>query len=44
MNNINILYYERIDTSEGINILKASTLKDCDICHYWLFLDKEFKF
>ena len=29
---------------EGIDVNKTSELKDCDICHYWLFLNKGFKF
>ena len=39
-----MLYYDRIDFSEGIDINKGSTSKKCDICHYWYFLDKRFKF
>ena len=35
-----MLYYDRIDISEGTN--KSSESKECDICHYWYFLDKEF--
>ena len=34
MKNINILYYDRIDIAEGIDINKISALKDCDVCHY----------
>ena len=34
MNNIKILYYNRTDISEGININRTSELKECDICHY----------
>ena len=44
MNNIKILYYNRTDISEGININRTSELKECDICHYWYFLDKGLKF
>ena len=29
-----MLYYDRIDVSEGIDINKTSTSKGCDICHY----------
>ena len=29
-----LLYYDRIGASEGINIDKTSALKACDICHY----------
>ena len=38
-----MLYYDRIDVSEGINVNKTSASKECDICHYWYFLDKGFK-
>ena len=37
-------YCDRIDVSEGINIDKTSESKECDICHYWYFLNKCFKF
>ena len=41
-----MLEYDRIDISEGININKANASKecDCDTCHYWYFLDKDFKY
>ena len=39
-----MLYYDRIDVSEGIGVNKTSASKECDICHYWYFLDREFKF
>ena len=39
-----MLYYDRIDVSEGININKTNTSKECAICHYWYVLDKGFKF
>ena len=39
-----MLDYDRIDVSEGIDINKTSTSKECDICHYCYFLDKRFKF
>ena len=37
-----MFYYDRIDVSEGIDINKASTSREHDICHYWYFLDKGF--
>ena len=37
-------YFDRIDVSEGIDVNKTSVSKECDICHYWYFLNKEFKF
>ena len=39
-----MLCYDRTDMSDGININKASASRECDICHYWYFLDKGFKF
>ena len=38
-----MLYYDTIYVSEEIDIIKASVSKQCDICHYWYFLDKGFK-
>ena len=37
--NYKMLEYDRIDISEGIDINKTSSSKECDICHYWCFLD-----
>ena len=34
-----MLYYDRIDISEGIDVNKISASKECDICHYWYFLN-----
>ena len=44
MNNIKMLYFDRIDVSEGIDVNKTSESKECDTCHYWYFLNKGFKF
>ena len=44
INNIEMLCCERIDVSKGIDVNKTSTSKKCDICHYWCFLNEEFKF
>ena len=38
-----MLCFDRIDGSEGVDANKTSASK-CDICHYWYFLDKGFKF
>ena len=38
-----MLYYDRIDVSERINVNKTGESKECDICFYWYFLNKEFK-
>ena len=39
-----MLYYNRIDVSEGIDVNKTSASKEGIICHYWYILDKWFKF
>ena len=31
---LEMLYFDRIDVFEGINVNKASASKECDICHY----------
>ena len=42
MNNMKILYKDRIDVFEGI--LKTSESKERNICHNRYFLNKEFNF
>ena len=32
-----MLYYDRIDFSEGIDVNKTNESKECDICHYWYY-------
>ena len=39
-----MIYYDRINTSEGINVNKTSASKECDACHYWYFSNYSFKF
>ena len=39
-----MLQYEKIDVSEGIDVNKRSTSKECLLCHYWYFKDVGFKF
>ena len=39
-----MLEYERIDVSEGIDVNKTNASNECDICHYWYFLDENFKY
>ena len=38
------MYDDTIDISEGIDVNKTRESKACDICHYWYFLNKGFKF
>ena len=39
-----MLYYDRIDISEGIDVNKTSGSKECDVFHYSYFLNYSFKF
>ena len=39
-----MLYYDRIDVSEGVDINKTSALRKCNICHYWYFLNYSLMF
>ena len=39
-----MLEYDRMDISEGIDINFKNALKECNICDYWYFLDKNFNY
>ena len=39
-----MIYCDRIFVSEGIDVNQTTELKKCNICNYWYFLNKEFKF
>ena len=39
-----MLYYDRIEVSEGIDVYKTGPSKKYDVCHYWYLLDYSFKF
>ena len=39
-----MLKYDRIDTSEGIDVNKTNLLKECDICHHWHFKEIGFEY
>ena len=39
-----MLYYDGIEVSERIDVNKTSSSKECDVCHYWYFLNYSFKF
>ena len=39
-----MVQYEKIDASEGIDVIKTSASKECELCHYWFFKDNGFKF
>ena len=38
-----MLYFNGIDVSEKIDVNKTSESKECDICHYWYFVNKNSK-
>ena len=42
MNNIELVYWNRNDVSEGIDINKITASKECNIFHYCYFLNKFF--
>ena len=39
-----MLYHNRIDVSEGIDVNKTSTSKEYDVWYDWYFLNYSFKF
>ena len=39
-----MLYFDKIDVSEGIDVNKTRASRECDICHYWYLLNCSFKF
>ena len=40
-----MLEYDKIDISKGIDVNKSNDKsKECDSCHYWYFLDKNFNY
>ena len=38
---IKILVYEQIDVSDEVDINNS---KECMVCHYWYYLDKDFTY
>ena len=39
-----MLYYNRVDISEGNGLAKSNNNKECMICHYFFFNHGRFKF
>ena len=39
-----MIYYDRIDVSEGVDDNKISASKEFVVCHYWCLLNHSFKF
>ena len=42
--NYKMLAYDRIDILEGIDIDISDKSKECMLCHYWYFLNKNFRY
>ena len=32
-----MLYYDKIDLSEGTDVAQRNSSKECMVCHYWFF-------
>ena len=39
-----MLEYEKIDISEGVGVNKSGNSKECSICHFCYFNDKNFNY
>ena len=39
-----MLEHEKINISDGIDVNKSDKSKECMLCHYWYFLDKNFSY
>ena len=39
-----MLWYQKTDISEGIDVNKTNASKKCEVCHYWFFKNIGFKF
>ena len=37
-----MIYFNRTDVPEGIDVNKTSPSKECDLCHYWYFSNYSF--
>ena len=42
--NYKMLEYDRINLSEGIDVNATNKLKECMLCHYWCYLDKNYSY
>ena len=39
-----MLEYERINISDGSDVDMSDKSKECVVCHYWYFLEKNFSY
>ena len=44
MSRYKMLKYDRIDISERIDVNNTNKSKECVLCHYWYFLNKNFSY
>ena len=42
--NYKMLEHDRIDISEGIDVDATDKSKECMLCHYWYFLNRNFNY
>ena len=39
-----MLKYDKIDMTEGIDVDKTNKSRECMLCHYWYYLNKNFSY
>ena len=39
-----MLKYDKIDITEGIDLDKTNKSRECMFCHYWYYLNKNFRY
>ena len=39
-----MIEYDRIDLDESIDVNKTSNSRECGLCHFWYFTDKNFNY
>ena len=39
-----MIEYDRIDLDEGIDLNETSNYRECLLCNFWYFLDKNFNY
>ena len=39
-----MLKYDKIDITEGIDVDKTNKSRECMLCHYWYYLNKNFSY
>ena len=39
-----MVYYDRTDVFEDVDVNQIGESKECNICHHWYFLIKGFRF